>query len=473
MRFLWFLLVVPFLASGQYATIRGVAPLAIGQEIQLRVNDDPVSGKERVLAKQTVDVDGSFELKPIVNDKVQYAILQVGQNCADFFMERDKDLELSFVPPAKDPTKPEAFYERHFFVPKILGGKSAKLNEQIIAFNDTIDRFLEAIYPMLKQRKSPAFVAEKVSGFEKSVQEKFRGSEPFVQDYIKYSIAGVEQTFLTDRDRLYNKYLKDVQPQFHNPAYTDFALQYFQGEVYKMAVVNRYDECKKALDGKEAFAALERIMMEEEPRLKNTSIGRLVLIEGIDGLFGQRDFEDEKLITALKHFGMLSSNSYHGNAAKNIADKHTSLVAGTPAPNIVFVSADGTEKKLSDLFGTYVFLELTDATNGYSNRETNVIPNLKDEFKFIRFVTICVGNSEKEMLDLKRKMNIDWELGRIELSSQTLEDYQIRSLPLFFIIDPQGMFHAIPAKDPTKGAQQELMSLNEKLKAKSKRGVGR
>lgn len=473
MRSLLFLMLIPFVGIGQHATIKGVAPLAIGKEIQLRVYDDPISGKERILAKQKIDVDGSFELKVIPNGEAQYAVLQVGTDCADFFIERDKDVELSFVPPKEDPKKPKAFNERQFFVPKITGGKSAKLNEQVIAFNDTMDGFLESIYPMLKQRKSPAFVAEKLAAFEKGVQEKFRGSESFVQDYIKYSIAGVEQTFLTDRDRLYSKYLKDVQPQFHNPAYTDFALQYFQGEVYKMAVVNRYEECKKALDGKEAFAALERIMMEEEPRLKNTSIGRLVLIEGIDGLFGQRDFEDEKLINALKHFGMLSSNSHHGNAAKNIADKHTSLVAGTLAPDIVFVGADGTEKKLSDLFGTYVFLELTDATNGYSNRETNVIPNLKDEFKFIRFVTICVGNSEKEMLDLKRKMNIDWELGRIELSSQALENYQIKSLPLFFIIDPQGKFYAIPAKDPTKGAQQELMSLNEKLKAKSKSSVGK
>ncbi|MCB9192773.1 MAG: hypothetical protein H6602_14020 [Flavobacteriales bacterium] len=473
MRFLLFLLMVPFLASGQYATIRGVAPLAIGQEIQLRVYDDPVSGKERVLAKQIVDVDGSFELKPIVNDKVQYAILQVGQNCADFYMEREKDLELSFVPPAKDPTKPEAFYERHFYVPKILGGKSAKLNDQIIAFNDTIDRFLEAIYPMLKQRKSPAFVAEKVAGFEKSVQEKFRGSERFVQDYIKYSIAGVEQTFLTGRDKLYGKYLKDVKYQFNNPAFTDFLLQFYQGEVYKMAMVNKHEECKKLLDGKEAFAKMDEMLGVQEPMLEDVSVRRLVLIAGMDELFGQKDFEDEKLITALKHFGMLSSNSYLGNAARHVAAKHETLTKGTLAPDIVFMSADGTEKKLSDLFGSYVFLELTDATNGYSNRETNVIPNLKDEFKFIRFVTICVGNSEKEMLDLKSKMNIDWGLGRIELSSRALQDYQIKSLPLFFIIDPQGKFYAIPAKDPTKGAQQELMSLNEKLKAKSKRGVGR
>ncbi|MFM1877063.1 MAG: hypothetical protein RL266_2800 [Bacteroidota bacterium] len=471
MRFLWFLLVVPFVASGQFATIRGVAPLAIGQEIQLRVNDDPISGKERVLAQQTIDVDGSFELKVIPNASVQYAFLQVGTDCADFFMERDKDLELSFVAPKEDPNKPKAFNERQFFVPKITGGKSAELNAQVLAFNASIDSFLEKIYPMLTQRKSPGFVAEKLAEFEKRTATDFKGSDAFVQDHIRYSIASVEQTFLTDRDRLYTKYVKSVQPQFNNPAFTDFVLQFYQGEVHELAMVNKHEECKKVLNGREAFAKMDEMLLAQEPKLQDVSVRRLVLIAGMEELFGQKDFEDATLIEALKHFGMLSSNSYLGNAAKNVAGKYETLTKGTLVPDIVFKGLNGSDKKLSDLLGQHIFLELTDATNGYSNRETNVIPNLKDEFKFIRFVTICIGNSEKEMLDLQRKMNIDWELGRIELSSIALDDYRIRSLPLFFIIDPDGKFYAAPAKDPTKGAQQELMSLNEKLTAKSKSSV--
>ena len=472
MRFFWIFLIVPLLAQGQYAVIRGVAPLAIGDEIQLRANDDPISGKERVLAKQIVDVDGSFELKVIPNE-TQYAFLQIGQNCVDFFIERDKDLELTFVPPSKNPNKPEAFYERHFFAPKILGGKSAKMNKQVIAFNDTLDAFLEALYPTLINRKSPAIVDKELSGFEKAVLEQFKEVEPFVKDYIKYSIATVEQTFAGNRDKLFSKYLKDKKAQFNNPSYVDFLLQFYQGAVYKMAVVNRYQECKKACDGKEAFAKLDQMLLEEEPKLHDVYVRRLVLIEGIDGIFGQREFEDEKLIRALKNFAGLSSNSVHAAAAKNIAVKHEKLAKGSDAPEIEFRDLDGVEKRLSDFEGTYVFLELTDATNGYCQRETNVIPNLKEEFRNIRFVTVCVGNTKAEMQSLQKQVNIGWEFGGVQISSSVMDDYDIKSLPLFFIIDPAGKLYSVPAKDPTKGAQGELMSLNEKIKAESRRGVGR
>jgi hypothetical protein len=290
---------------------------------------------------------------------------------------------------------------------------------------------------------------------------------------VRFSVADIEQTFLTDRDRLFNKYLNGVEPLFNNPAYVDFALQFFQDELYKMAVVNRYDQCKKALAGNEAFAKIDAMLLELEPKLSDVSLRRMVLIQGLDGLFGERDFQDDNLVRALRYFGMQSSNSYLTNAAKNIADKHSSLTKGTPSPDIEFMDVSGSEKKLSDLFGEYIFLELTDATNVYSNRETNVIPNLKSDFKLFRFVTICVGNSEREMMSLKKKMNIDWELGRVSITSEAIENYQIKSLPLFFIIDPEGNFYAAPAKDPTKGAQQELMRLNEKLKADRKWKIGR
>jgi len=472
MRFLWILLMFPLVTNGQHATIRGVAPLAIGKEIQLRVYDDPISGKERVLAKQIVDVDGSFELKVLPNE-TQYAFLQVGQNCADFFIEREKTLELTFVPPAKDPKKPEAFYERHFFAPKILGGKSANMNEQIIQFNDSLDAFLEALYPALVSRKNPAVVAKGLEVFEKKISKQFIGAEPFVKEYIKYSIAAVEQTFLNDRDKLFAKYLKDVKPQFNNPAYTDFLLQFHQGTVHTLAVVNQYEECKKALAGNEAFAVLERMLVKANPFLTETGVTRMVLIQGIDGLFGERDFKDADLIRALSTFSGLSSNSYLGIAAKNIAAKHAKLAKGSQAPEIDFKTLDGVAKQLSDFEGTYVFLELTDAKNGYCQRETSVIPNLKDEFKNIRFVTVCVGNTKAEMESLQKQMNINWEFGGVEISSSIMDDYDVKSLPLFFIIDPKGKFYSVPAKDPSKGAQGELMSLSEKLKAEGRKGVGK
>lgn len=473
MRLFLILLIVPFLTNGQHALIKGVAPLSIGKEIQLRINDDPISGKERVLAKQIVDVDGSFELKVIPTDAVQYAILQVGQNCADFFMERDKDLELTFVPPAKDPKKPQAFYERNFFAPKIVGGKSATMNLQVIQFNDTIDAFLQALYPMLVNRKNPALVNKELDGFEKKIQQEFSGATPFVKNYIKYSIATIEQTFLGNRDKLFSKYLKDTKPQFNNPTYVDFVLQFYQGTVYKTAVVNKYDESRKALATKESFAALEQLLLSEEPSLQDVAVRRLVLIEGIHGLFGQRDFSDASLIGTLTSFGALSSNATLATAAKNIAAKHQKLAKGTHAPEIVYKDLDGVEKRLSDFEGTYVFLELTDATNGYCQRETNVIPNLKNEFKNVRFVTVCVGNSMLEMQSLQNQMRIDWEFGGVEISSSIMDDYDVKSLPLFFIINPEGKFYSVPAKDPTKGAQGELMSLTEKLKSEGRKGVGK
>lgn len=472
MRILFLLFLLPLFSMAQHAIVKGVAPLSIGEEIQIRVLDDPITGKERILASQKVDVDGSFELK-IIPNQVQYAILQVGRNCADFYIERDKEIEISFVPPKDDPLQPKAFNERQFFIPKITGGSGKKLNDEILTFNDSLDAFAERFYPMLKLRKSPRLVGEQLAVFEEKTKRNFKGAEPFVQDYIKYSIGSIELTFNTNRERLFDKYLKGAKPIFNNSAFTSFLVQFYHGVVRNIMVVEKPEECQKVLQTEGGIAAIDEMLLEAEPGLTDVSLRRFVLLADIRSIYGQKGFDLEKLNQALRRFGMLSSNSYIGIAAKNIADMHSSLVKGSKAPDIAYENEKGIDKKLSELNGRYIFLELTDATNVYSNRETNVVPNLKDEFRNVRFVTICVGNSEQEMLTLKRKMNIDWDLGRITLSNPAIEDFQIKSLPQFYIIDPDGNFYAAPAKDPTKGAQQELMALSEKLKAKGRHSVGK
>ncbi|MGB1317536.1 MAG: hypothetical protein ACPG5W_04995, partial [Flavobacteriales bacterium] len=80
---------------------------------------------------------------------------------------------------------------------------------------------------------------------------------------------------------------------------------------------------------------------------------------------------------------------------------------------------------------------------------------------------------QKEMESIQKKVGIDWDFGRVSIASSVIEDYDVKSLPLFFIINPKGEFYKVPAPDPTKGAQGELMSLNELIKAKGRRGVGK
>ncbi|MGB1318113.1 MAG: TlpA family protein disulfide reductase, partial [Flavobacteriales bacterium] len=429
MRLLWLFLIVPFFANGQHTIIKGVAPLSIGKEIQLRVKDDPITQKERVLASQIVDVDGSFELKAVVNG-TQYAFLQVGLDCADFFIERDKDLELSFVPPKQDPKKPRGFYERNFFIPKTTGGTLESLNGEIVAFNDSIDQFLEALYPLLVQRRSPKIVAMELAGFEEKMLKHFAKAEPFVQDYIAYSLAGVEQTFLTDRKRLFEKYLKGKKVQPTNPAFIDFVVQFYQGTVYNTLMVNRIDEVQKILKGQEVFAGLDEILAEDQ-QLQNTFLRRLMLINSVKELIGHKSVDSKKLLVELKRFGGLMSNSYLAQAAKNMAKKHEKLAVGSMAPEISFYGIDGETRQLSDLQESYVFLELTDVSNTYCQRETNVIPNLKNEFRNIRFLTVCVGNSQKEMESIQKKVGIDWDFGRVPIASSVIEDYDVKSLPLF------------------------------------------
>jgi hypothetical protein len=51
-----------------------------------------------------------------------------------------------------------------------------------------------------------------------------------------------------------------------------------------------------------------------------------------------------------------------------------------------------------------------------------------------------------------------------------VSDYQIVSLPGFFLIGPEGRFYRSPALDPSKGGISELEVLHAKIEGKGKVG---
>ena len=104
-----FSFLLPLAAFAQQCTVKGSAPNFIGKEIRLMVQDDPISGKEVVLAKTKVGADGSFSLSCNV-DPVQYGFLQIDRECGDLFLQGGNSIVVRFAPLKR----PKA--QRHFLI---------------------------------------------------------------------------------------------------------------------------------------------------------------------------------------------------------------------------------------------------------------------------------------------------------------------------------------------------------------------
>lgn len=461
------LLILPFASSSQNATVKGSAPNFIGQEIRLVVQDDPISGEEVVLATTKVNADGGFSLSGNV-ESAQYGILQIGRECGDLFLERGKTIVVRFAP-LKRPKGPEAFSDRYFFKLDFIDGDGAKLNRDISLYNVRLDVFLENIYPLLKKRKNVKAMSDSVASFRKRTELEFAASSEFAKQYTHYALGNVEQTFTPNRNLLFERYLKDRQSQPFNPEYMKFINQFYEGQVERMALIDQRETCIAITKKSAAFIEMDELIAKS-PFYQEIFIRRAMLIQGLEKLYGQKGFDDNRISAILKGFAKESSNSVLAKAANNIAKRKDRLRIKTPAPDFELTDTDGKTLRLSEMGKGYVLLEFTDATNAYCQQESAVLRDMQKRFQMIQYITICVGNSQKEIAAYKPLFAPTRPVAGISRDHDMVKNYAIMSLPAFFLIDDGGRFYRSPALDPSKGGISELEVLHAKLKSGGKTG---
>ena len=154
----------------------------------------------------------------------------------------------------------------------------------------------------------------------------------------------------------------------------------------------------------------------------------------------------------------------------------TDLAKGTPSPTFEnYENYKGGTTSLSDLKGKYVYVDVWATWCGPCKAEIPSLKALEEEYhdKNIQFVSISIdddrthGNSREKALEDWKAMVADKELGGIQImapegwKSKFVEDYRIKGIPRFILIDPNGNVVTPDAPRPSDAKLKELFtSLN-------------
>ncbi|MCF7568584.1 TlpA family protein disulfide reductase [Sabulilitoribacter arenilitoris] len=168
-------------------------------------------------------------------------------------------------------------------------------------------------------------------------------------------------------------------------------------------------------------------------------------------------------------------NFYKRYLSKSIALKEE-LPKGSPSPIFKnYENIDGTTTSLSDLKGKYVYIDVWATWCGPCIAEIPYLKALEKEYhnKNIQFVSLSIddgrgykaGTKEESFARAKegwKKMIAEKELGGIQIlapngwQSQFVQDYKIKGIPRFLLIDPNGNIVTPDAPRPSSASIKEL-----------------
>ena len=172
-----------------------------------------------------------------------------------------------------------------------------------------------------------------------------------------------------------------------------------------------------------------------------------------------------------EYYKLFSKNSTdEENNTKIAADykKLKSLAKGSPSPKFSdYENNAGGKMSLEDLKGSYVYIDVWATWCGPCIAEIPSLKKVEKEFhnKNIKFVSVSIDT--EDAYDKWKKMIVDRELGGIQLlaenawKSQFVQDYMIKGIPRFILLDAEGKIISANAPRPSnKKLVETLNSLN-------------
>lgn len=144
--------------------------------------------------------------------------------------------------------------------------------------------------------------------------------------------------------------------------------------------------------------------------------------------------------------------------------KYAMIDDGSLAPEFEGVTIDGRLIKLSDFAGKYVYIDVWATWCGPCKHELPYFDQLKQEYsgRNIEFLSVSIDKSRFAWEEMIRNKNMqgnqlfvhgDW-------NSDFAVFYDVKAVPQFILIDPQGQIIDMTARHPSGRIREDLAMLN-------------
>ena len=333
-----------------------------------------------------------------------------------------------------------------------------ELNALIQSFNNQYNDFLLQNFNALYRDRNRA----KLDTFNLQVTSTFSNyKDPYLSDYIKYKLAGLVQlTQSMNQAQIGKKYFADSPILYENIEYMDFFNLYFEKYLTATSRALKFTDYKTILESTEPFKKMMKAL-DADTILRKIQLRELVMLKGLMGMFNSDQENREKIITLIKTVSIESKYPENRKVAEDMISMLTKLRPGTAAPGFILRSKEQKEVTLADFKGKPVVLNFWTTYCQGCITEMDRMKPIYDKFKDqVAFISIAADKDfGKSLFFINLKKDFVWTFLHIGAEYNLLKEYDVRSYPLFVLIDKNGNIVQYPADLPGSGLELSLQKL--------------
>lgn len=416
--------------------------LAEEKNIFVYAYDDFISYKDKELANSQLDEKGNFNLSfPIQN--TLYVFLMVGNAKAEMAVEPNKTYDINFL--KKDSDAVNTFSMSVPVELQFNNSDQAELNYLMADFTSRYESFLEDHRGMIAKKDSKIF--GKIDTLKMLSQKKYTiYNNAYLNNYIEYTFASLEESIsLKGDENIFKKYIDGKAVQLSNYDYMNFFNQFYSG-VASSFISKPQTQIEIA---KQNFVSLMEYYKQNK-FLANDTIREAVILKSLAEARNYPDIKINSVLAILEQAGKQCKADENRRAAENLKKKLSVMNVGKQAPLVYFQDVNGKSVSLASYLGKYVYLNFWASWCESCTQEMALIPELKKMYgSKITFVSISADKNMDAMKNfVKKNPKMDWNFLYCDNYKKAKEEFNVLTVPTYYLIDPKGNVLKSPASSP-------------------------
>ena len=451
-------------AFSRKTLIKGEAPSYAGKTIVFYEYEERILSNTKKVFEIIPDKDGIFRTETDISE-IKYLFTTL-ESCIYYFYAipgKTHHIEIP-APLLKTPEQKANPYFSHIPVHINVNVSGTISNENCEGLNEAIRKFDHAFDPFYHEHilryYSPLQSREKADSFLlASISQEPVCCHEFYEEYTHFRKGILEfSEYQYNRDKLIETYFAGKRASLCNPAWWDLFNTVFEKYFSVIAGEEQFNDLYRYIAASD-YISLDNIL-KNASALENDTLRGLIIIKEIHSEFFQGFFSQQVLSALLDSVAVNSNSVLCRNLAGTVKKYNTQLLKGSTAPEFSVIEAGGGKYSSTDMLGKYVYI-------GFCNPH---FPQCIKEFEYLRYlhnkhnkylviITVFDNISGTDLKTIKEENNYPWLITSNTMKGEVFSDFNVRAVPQFFLIAPDGTLALTNCPLPSEGFERILFSV--------------
>jgi peroxiredoxin len=435
------------------AEIKFNAPEYSGSSFVFYTIPNFLTENQEIVGEGTVDENGDFSCTIDISGTMP-VYSEFGVYRGWIIIEPDKTLEI-ILPPKEEKQSSNPYFRPKTIHFGLKNGSPDNVNLLISNFNRQYNM-------QMSQNMQEIFYRRSIEAAEKVV-ENLKGqfaetNNEYFENFKKYKYANTKYTALMQSPEPIIEEFFTEQPILYTlPEYSDLFDKIF-GKHLQYATQQVNGQRISVMLNSGAYEQLMDWLTVEESF--NTKIAEAIIIKGIKPLFYSKRFNTVGLFTILQRITDSSENETHQTAANRIFNELAQTQYGAVAPELALLDINGNYINWDSFDGKYVYLCFTRTDNVKFNPHKELIKEIQNQYKDDLSIVIVIEDDDIEKnADKLESDGFEWTILRGQTRREVYQSFNVRIMPTYFLVDPQGRMAGSQAPWPDENFEMQFANV--------------